>query len=196
MSDSSTENPLSPEAQVWLKELRQFTQQLRTQPLPTRDDLSPIANQQRRISGGQLIEFIKFVEAKAVDELSPGQPPISERAFLFLTDQAGAAAAQELIDLDNPVALVLLKEEWLAWNEDESKNDDDDLFFHYELWSAWHQNLPQEWEFERNPKLEYWVHEEGFALADLLGRGAQHLWTWDGEKLQLVEETMTSWFEQ
>ncbi|MBA2661260.1 MAG: hypothetical protein H0U74_03140 [Bradymonadaceae bacterium] len=189
MSDTA----LPPEASQWLQTLRAFSATHRSAPLSGRDDLDALGDWQRRITGGLIIQFFEFLEKKAVDELAEDSTPIGERVFLLITDEPGAAAAQELMEMDSPLAICLLKEEWRRYVDDEQNNADEDFRLHYQFWSVWHQNVPEQWELELEVDTDYWVHEEGFALADGVGRGAQHLWAWDGEQMKIVEETMTSW---
>ena len=186
---------LSAEAASWRQELDAFLAERRAGVLPRHADLSPIQDAQRRVSGGLLKHFFEFLERKDPATQFPilYLHPLEERVFVFVTDEAGATAARDLMDLESPLAVCLLKEEWRTFLEDPSTDDDDEFTRHYQFWSVWHQNLPTTWEIPQDADGEYWVHEEGYALAERVGRGAQHLWRWDGEELTLVREGITSW---
>lgn len=182
-------------SQKWRRQLDDFVAKIRS-PLPTAEELSPVQDWHRRITGGLIIQFFEFLENSANEEIYPQLEahPLHERVFLCVTDDAGFLAARELMNTDSVQAICLRKEEWRAFLEDPDTDDDDDFVDHYQFWSVWHQDIPENWDVAPlEPGYSYWIHEEGFALADGAGRGAQHLWRWDGEELTLQEEVMTSW---
>ena len=186
---------LREEALSWRRELVKFVL-ARRRSRPGREDLSPLQDWQRRITGGVLIQFFDLLSKTATEELYPQllEHPLQERVFLFITDEAGYLAADELMDLKSLQALCVLKEHWRAFLEHPDTNDDDEFIHHYQFWSVWHQDIPENWDVPPlEPGFEYWIHEEGFALADGAGRGAQHIWRWDGQTLELTEELMSSW---
>lgn len=180
---------------AWRAEVVEFLDQHR-RPIPALDNLSPLQHWHRRVTGGVLRQFFQFLARDMPEDHFPilQENPFPERLFLFLTDLPGFHAAQGLIDTESDQALILLREEWMAFLEDFKTWDDEDYKLHYEFWAVWHRQVPKEWE-GRDPSGpgELWVHEEGFALADGAGRGAQHLWRWDGETLHLEAEALTSW---
>jgi hypothetical protein len=189
----------------WLKEVREFALDHRKgTPIPNGHDLGPLDNFKRRATGGVLLQFLDFLqggEALEIFATALEKFPLHSRAFLFITDLPGAVAGQELMQADSDRAFCILKDEWRAWLSDDAHEDDALFLEHFEFWSVWHQDIHPEWEFESDIKLdaaaeqgvEYWVHEEGFALAPNAGRGAQHLWKWNGEQMEKVEEAITSW---
>lgn len=182
-------------AAAWRKELLQFIVGRQSSRIPL-EDLSPLQDWQRRINGGVLIQFFDLLTKTATEEIYPQllDHPLEERVFVFITDDPGFAAAEEIMDLESEQALCVLKEDWRTFLEHPDTNDDDDFIHHYQFWSVWHQEIPENWDVPPlDEGFEYWIHEEGFAVADGAGRGAQHLWRWDGEKLELAEELMSSW---
>ena len=181
---------------AWLDEVRDFALEERgALAIPNGHQLSPLLGWQRKVTGGVLLQFLEFIQSDApyehFDELD--DYPIHERVFLFITDLPGAVAGDEIVQSDSDRVFTILKDEWRAWLSDPERDDDEQFERHYEFWSVWHQDLHSEWQLEELEGAEYWVHEEGFALADGAGRGAQHLWVWDGEEMEKVEEEMTSW---
>lgn len=197
MTDDNSETPLREEARQWRRQLIDFVERIRS-PLPERAQLSPLQHEQRRVTGGVLLQFFEFIQDSANNEMYPqlADHPLEQRLFLMISDEAGMHAADELMDTDTPQAFCLLKEEWRAFLESPDTDDDEAFTHHYQFWSVWHQNIPQEWDtpqLDDNSDDDYWVHEEGFALADRAGRGAQHLWRWDGENFDLVDEELSSW---
>ncbi len=180
----------------WLSDLKTFLEARREAP-PDRGatSLRPLVDEQRQITGGALLQFLEFVQGESSFELFPvlEDQPISERAFVFATDRAGAAAAHDIIERDSDRAIVVLRDEWKAWLEAPSTDSDPEFDHHYEFWSAWHRNVEPTWEVPEDPEGELWVHEEGFALADRAGRGTQHLWQWHDGEMTLVEQDIDEW---
>lgn len=191
MSDS----PLRPDVEQWRAELVEFLND-RRQTTPAKNQLSPLQHWHRRVTGGVLTQFLQFIGKPTALQNYPQleDQPLAERLFLFITDEAGLHGTEELIDPESPQVLLLLKEQWRAFLEAPHTTDDEKFERHYEFWSVWHTKLPDNWDVEPAAAGQtYWVHEEGFALADQAGRGAQHLWLWDGHELALVEEMANSW---
>ena len=190
-----TDSNLRAGSRQWRGELVGFVEQWRDSN-PIDQPLSPLQDWQRRITGGVLIQFFEFLEEKKAEIAYPQleDHPLPERLCLLISDAAGLQAAQDLVDTTSDQVFCLLKEEWRAFLEAPDTDDDESFVHHYQFWSVWHQNVEPSWDVPTlDPELAYWVHEEGFALADGAGRGAQHLWRWNGTDLELVEETMTSW---
>lgn len=194
-----TSTKLKEGAAEWFAALEQFLASHRERdPLPTDGDLSALQDEQRRVIGGSLMQFLQLIQNEAVFQAFPvlEEEPVSERVFIFATDAAGVAAARDIIDRDSERAAVVTKEEWRAWLEAPGTDADESYDYHYQYWSVWHQNFQANWRLdavEMEEDLDYWVHEEGFALADRAGRGAEHLWSWDGEELELVEQSADQW---
>ncbi len=185
------------DAILWLQALRQFALERRGDlVIPNGHTLDPLDNWQRRVTGGVLLQFLDFLQSGAAHEhfeVALEKFPLYERVLLFITDLPGAVAGQELLQQDTDHAFCILKDEWSAWLSQEDTDHDEPYFNHYEFWSVWHQDIHSEWELDELEGAEYWVHEEGFALAPKAGRGAQHLWKWDGEEMHKVQEAITSW---
>lgn len=180
----------------WLSELRAFSKDQRGDlKIPDGHMLAPLLNWRRKVTGGVLLQFLEFIQTEApyehFDHLE--ERPIHDRGLVFITDLPGAVAGYEIIQPDSERALTILKDEWRAYLSDASNDEDAQYDRHYEFWSVWHQELHSEWELDEPEHGEYWIHEEGFALADQAGRGAQHLWIWNGTAMQKVQESITSW---
>lgn len=159
--------------------------------------LTPRKGWQRRIHGGTLLDFVRFASERA-HELYPklGQNPITERVFVFITDSPGLVAAHELIDQSSRRAIALHRDLWRAWLDDPAQDHDERFALHYECWSVFHRNVEPSWQQEHHvADTQLWVHEEGFALDDGLGRGSQHLWRWDNTQMKLIEQDLTRWVD-
>lgn len=185
-----------PTSTEWLARLREFALD-RRRPTQVLDPhaLGPRDDWKRRVTGGVLLQFLEFLQSEALHEHFEQleDNPIWERCFVVITDEAGLTAAREIVDPDSDKAVSLLADEWREFLADDTTDSDDDFVHHYEFWSVWHQDLHSEWEVDLDADQEYWVHEEGFALADRAGRGAQHLWRGDGAEMVKVEEAISSW---
>lgn len=184
------------DARDWIDGLREFVQAARSeQPAPTRDELSELEDEQRRVSGGGLMQFLNFVQTEPAFELFPvlESQSIADRAFVFAADEAGFVAAGDIIDADSERAIVVTKEEWREWLDDPETDADREFEYHYEYWSVWHRDFRANWDIPDDDPRDFWIHEEGFALADRAGRGSRHLWAWDGEELELVEQSIDEW---
>ncbi len=187
---------LSDETIEWRDRLVEFLAKMREQsPRPRREDLSAREDEKRRVAGGALMQFLQFLQSEAAFEHFPvlEEMPIGERVFVFASDAPGVVAAEDIVDPESDRAVVATKHEWRAWLRAPDGDADADYAHHYEHWSVWHQNFEANWDLPDEPPGEFWVHEEGFALADRAGRGARHLWTWDGDELELFEQDVEQW---
>lgn len=190
-----TENALD-----WSSRLESFIDDRRGHTdLPDREGLAQLDDWKRRITGGNLIQFLEFVQSPESFQHFPAlrDNPIEKRVFVSITDVPGAVAAREIVDDKTPAAIIALKDEWRQWIAQGPGAEDIEFQYHYECWSVWHRDIEPEWDIEA-PEIdrsdtELWVHQEGFALADGAGRGAQHLWAWDGESMEKLQEQVESW---
>ena len=164
-------------------------------PAPDGHMLAPLAYQQRRVSGGTLLQLFEFAASERAFELYPilQKDPLTERVFVFITDTPGAVAFREIANADDPMALLVHTPEWRAFLDDPNEHHDDGLTLHWECWSAWHQNVDPQWLIPEGDWAQLWVHEEGYALADRCGRGSRNLWSWDGAELTLVQQDVEKW---
>lgn len=195
----------TPDSSSWLGQVREFALNRREGiDIPDGHELGPLENFKRRATGGVLLQFLDFLQTGQALEIFDSaleKFPLHARSFLFITDLPGAVAAGELMQADSEHAFCILREEWRAWLADEAREQDAAFLEHFEFWSVWHQEIHPEWEFDSGLDFEeltqdgaeFWVHEEGFALAPNAGRGAQHLWLWDGAEMKKVQEAITSW---
>ena len=182
--------------EAWRDDLRQFLADYRDQtPLPTGEGFDALDDEKRRVTGGALMQFLRFLQSEAVFEHFPvlDDHPFSDRLFVFATDAPGVVAAHDIIDADSDRAVVVTKQEWRRWVDDPSTDDDPTYEHHYQYWSVWHRDFQADWNLPDDQPGEFWVHEEGFALADRAGRGSRHLWSWDGSELALFEQDVDTW---
>lgn len=196
----------------WRDQLASFCEQFRTRRgrgddssdavdgdgLPETDSLDPLRDEQRRISGGVLIQFLNFLQGESAFDNFPAlaSNPVGERVFVCATDLPGVAAARDILEIDSDHVMVVTKGEWRAWLESPATDDDEAYDHHFLFWSVWHQRTDVDREIvtavDEVPG-QPWVHEEGFAVAERAGRGARHLWSWDNDEMTLIEEAISTW---
>lgn len=186
----------SEQTRAWFDALTQFVDRRRsTNPAPTAEQLDRLEDEQRRVAGGSLMQFLQFLQSEAAFEAFPvlEEHPIAERVFVFASDAPGVVAARDIVDWESDRAIVVTKQEWRAFLEDPSTDSDRQFDHHYEHWNVWHQDFRADWDLPDEEFGELWIHEEGFAVGDRAGRGSRHLWGWDGSELELVEQEVDQW---
>ena len=187
---------LTSESLSWLNDLQSFVHDFRQRhPVGDLDELSEIEDEQRRISGGALIELFEFVQSPDVYDLFPKleDQPLDRRAFVLACDRPGAAASRDVLDWESDQAIVVLEREWRAWVEAPHCDSDDAFDHHWEVWTTWHQQTEESWDLPSRDGEDFWVHEEGFAVADRAGRGSKHLWRWEDGSFSLEEQSIDEW---
>ena len=71
---------------------------------------------------------------------------------------------------------------------------DKDFRLHIHLWSHvvephhGYNNM-----YSLNINEQYWLHTEGMLCGHKFGRGAEHLWKWDGKKAALLKKNNSQW---
>lgn len=189
----------SANATIWRESLTSYLRHRRSARAawPTPDQLDARQTWQRRVSGGAMLQLLDYIVSPAAMARFPvlHDQPLDARVFIFTTDLSGAVAARELIAPESQHAIWLLREEWRAWLNDPLCDSDDTFAHHYECWSVWHQDIDPAWNASPPPGAALWVHEEGWAIAENTGRGAQHLWAFDGAQPTLLKQDITSWVE-
>ena len=115
---------------------------------------------------------------------------------MWTTDVPGLVAAAQILRPCQPDVVPLLEAEYTTSSIGPSDPE-----------STWHIHV---WSFIR-PALQpalagrarsaypipegcnYWQHSEGTVWSRHTGRGAEHLWRWDGREAELLEEAFTHW---
>lgn len=194
MSDETNAQTKDPRA--WRDLVLEYAHARRSKrPAPDGHMLAPLPYQQRRVSGGALLQFLEFARSEEAFTRFPilQKDPLTERVFVYVTDEPGAVAFRELAREDDPMVALVFAPEWRAYLDDTTQQHDDTLELHWECWSVWHQTLDPHWMIPEGDWKQLWVHEEGFALADQCGRGSKNLWSWDGTELTLVTQDIEKW---
>ena len=162
-------------------------------PIVPRDALSPLAAWQNRILGVDLIQW----NNNHADSL------LSERALLlhhkdpvifFISTMPGLVASQEIIGDEKEPFVWGLPEDFDSFEE-----RDEEFIFHVE-----YRSLFKEPESDADvkeltkshplaPGESHFIHSVESVMGPLFARGQGHLWKWDGEQLELLEEAWRTW---
>ena len=169
----------------------------RSNPIPSRADLSDLEEQQYRVLGGHLVNWLN----------NWGPPLLSERALYapvqgwdedplicVVTDMPGLVAADEILEGEHEkIVWGLLKD-----FEPLFKKDQDNVF-HVRLHSYFSPTDVRQLseDLVKKHKItadeEYYDHHDTSIMGSLFARGVVHLWRWDKRELQLLEEAYQTW---
>lgn len=177
----------------WSAALKGYVRdQRRARPIPARDTLSDEDEWHCRIIGG---EFMRWYRRHLPDIL--GQRMVlgvmqfdPEPIIVVTTSMPGMVAMQEILSQlpDDPV--YLLHDEFMKWEKDHSA----DLFtFHIHHWSYFrqiHQELLERARvaFPDVSTEQFRLHASGDLWGEQCGMEGSHLWQWDGQEMELLEE--------
>ena len=162
-------------------------------PIVPRDHLSPLDEQQCRILGGDLIRWI--------NDIADGL--LSERALLlhhkdpvifFISTMPGLVASQEVLGDKNGPFVWGLPEDFDSFEE-----RDEEFIFHVEYRSFFKEPESDAAVKELTkshplaPGESHLIHTVESVMGPLFARGGEHLWKWDGDQLELLEEAWRTW---
>ncbi len=179
--------------QEWSTALKSFAQNQRQHnPIPNRDTLSDEEEWQCRIIGG---EFISWYQQHLRGILGQRETLIiknfdPEPLIVFTTSMQGLVAAQEIMSQPSKSLVYLLHTEFDEW---EKEHQVEEFIFHIHHWSYFRkidQELLlriQEVYSEVSPE-ECRIHASGDLWAEQCGVQGEHLWRWNGEEMELLEE--------
>jgi hypothetical protein len=182
----------------WFDELKVHTTLCRKRrPLALRDNLTPAEEMQCRIIGGSFISWLqkhgpRLLQERAV--LAPLQNWEKDPFIVFTSDQAGLVAANEILEDTPPTIVFLYHEEFTRWTK---AHRDAGYRWHVHTWSFF--TAPDADVTKRAAKYPlqagetYWLHKEGTMCGPLFGRGGDHLWKWNGQEPELLEEGFNQW---
>lgn len=187
--------------QAWTDELRAHIATLREEkPLPDRAVLDAAEERQCQVMGGTLLTWLRkigpaFLQERQAMSGTLGIEP--EALIVFTSTIPGLVAARQIIPADNQAILYLEHDEFAGWTR---QHPDDEYRWHVHFWSLYRATPDQEFlarAQERYPLEQatetYWQHSEGTMWAKNVGRGVDHLWKWDGNEPQLLEEAFYHW---
>lgn len=181
----------------WTARLREHTAECRAAaPLPDREALTDAQEWQCRIVGGTLLAWLRqhgplLLQERAVMHKMLGidRDPV----VVFTSTVPGLVAAREIVGPDHERVVYLLEDEYAALPPSLA---DPEYKRHAQFWSFFRPEVEPGFAAEARAKhpipatCSYWQHSEGTMWAVNAGRGADHLWRWDGHKPELLEEAM------
>jgi hypothetical protein len=184
----------------WASRLREEIAQHRSvSPLPERESLSPADEQRCRIVGGTFIAWLdaygpQFLQERSVMAHMLGVDP--EPFIVFTSDTPGLVAAQEILGNDEECVAFMFEHEYKS---SPTVAEDPDFTCHIHFWSAFRDGVESAIEDEAKNRFPisadcvYWQHSEGTMWGVNCGRGVDHLWQWDGQRPELLEEAISHW---
>ncbi len=167
--------------------------------MPSRESLTSIQEQHCRIIGGTLLSWLKHHGPQFLKErfvLSKILRIDPEPFIIFTSDIPGLVAAQEVIGQGATQIGFMLEEEYAS---SALLRTTPEFRHHIHIWSFFRPVVEPVFETKARVKYPlpkgcvYWQHNEGTMWADHAGRGAEHLWRWDGHELELLEEAFSHW---
>jgi hypothetical protein len=182
--------------QEWSTALKAFAQNQRQHnPIPNRDTLSVEEEWQCRIIGGEFVSWYQqhlrdIVGQRATLRIMKFDP---EPLIVFTASMPGLVAAQEIMSEPSESLVYLLHMEFDEW---EKEHQVEKFIFHIHHWSYFRkidQELllrTQEVYPEVSPE-EYRIHTTGDLWAEQCGMQGEHLWRWNGEEMELLEEAFS-----
>ena len=187
-------------AAEWIAQFRQHVSDCRAaSPLPCRESLTCAEECQCQIIGGSLLNWLEHVGPRVLQErvvmcglLGLDRDPL----IVFTSDTPGLVAAHEILAPDHEKVGFLLKDEFSA---SPPQADDPDYRWHVHVWSFFRPAIEPAFEAQARAKhpipdgVKYWQHSEGTMWAMNAGRGVDHLWRWNGEQPELLEEALSHW---
>lgn len=177
----------------WTEELQQHVRARRqARPIPDRQTLTVEEEGQCRILGGEFLSWDRRGRAHVMSQRSvlraAGFDP--DPLYVITTSMPGLVALREIVPEPPPYLVYLLHEEFEPW---EKTHPVDSFTFHVHHWSFFE---PLDEELLGKAQAAYpdvapeafRSHQTGDLWSDQCGLMGQHLWHWDGQGLQLLEE--------
>jgi hypothetical protein len=184
----------------WFVSLRQKATNLRKKkPLPPETDLTSAEEWQQSIIGGGLIQWLDhhgpafLSERKVLHKLIRVDP---EPGIVFTSNIPGLLAAKEILGIEMNQIVYLHEKEFQRWLRN---NPDPEYRWHMHFWSFFREPIQRKFAtsakktFPLDDGSSYWQNSEGTMWGALAGRGAEHLWKWNGVEPELLQEAFENW---
>ena len=179
---------------VWFNKLQRHVKKCRRDtPIPERNDLSLSQLMQFHIIKGSLHNRLNSLPPLKLS--APDEQNCNKYCKIFTSNAAGLVAAKELEQETNLPVFSLYPEEL---NNFLQIYPDTRLKHHVHIWSHFLEKLDNRTATiaERYPltaREKYWLHVEGIMCGPRLGRGTEHLWSWDGLRPKLLKKNFLHW---
>jgi len=178
---------------MWFRKLKSHTENYRAaNPIPDRKSLSRSQVLQLHIIKGSLLFLLNNLSAaiSARKDIKKSGPCI-----IFTSHDAGLAAANEIKQVRKFYIISLYPEELNSFLQ---LFPDTEHKHHVHIWSHFLEEQENKTtmfakRFPLNNMEKYWLHAEGIMCGPLLGRGTEHLWSWDGMRPKLLKKNFRHW---
>jgi hypothetical protein len=202
-SDSSASEPLDEmdimthmNKHEWSNSLKSFVEAKRCQnPILDRQNLSIEEEWQYQIIGGEFISWYRnhlgdILNQRMALRVMDFDP---EPLIVFTSNMPGLVAAKEIIRQPSDNLVYLMHEEFEEWSQN---NIVDEFVFHIHHWSYFRQideDLLRQAQENYPDVMEenYRIHVTGDLWGDRCGVQGEHLWSWNNEEMQLLEEAFS-----
>ena len=185
---------MKPDFEVWFRKLESHAENCRAaNPIPDRNGLSRPQVLQLNMIKESLLSWINELPSSILT--SPNKIGGYGICIVFTSTCPGLVAAKE-ITLGNNLLLVSLYPEELS--DFLRAFPDNEYRYHAHFWSYFLEELDSDTKktAERYPlkdKEQYWLHVEGIMRGLKLGRGVEHLWSWNGSQAKLLRKSFLHW---
>ena len=192
--------PKTSNKQDWQSALTEcFDLECSAQPLPERAQLSKAEEYQCRSLGGTLIAWLERHGPRLLQErevLRHSFEVESDPAIVFTSTAPGLVAAKQILD-PRPASIFYFLAD--AFTSFLSRHPDPTFQWHVVYSSHFTEQLDPDAlaravaKHKLRSTERFWLHRESSMLAQLFGRGGDHLWKWNGRKPTLLEEGFNAW---
>jgi len=178
----------------WFQELKNHAENCRkVLPVPKRNSVSWPHILQLSIIKGSLLSWINNLTSAN----HPGSTELDEHnvCLVFTSTCPGLVAAQEILKKKNLPLVALYPEELRVFLQ---YHPDNEYKYHVHIWSHFLEELDNETKkiaerYLLSDKDRYWLHVEGIMRGPKLGRGIEHLWSWNGSHAKLLKKSFLQW---
>ena len=179
---------------IWLQEIKNHAENCRaSRPIPRRDALSWPQILQLHIIKGSLLSWINnFPSVISSCRAEQGGHQI---CIVFTSTCPGLAAAKEISQEKDFSLVSLYPEELSSFLQ---SFPDNECKYHVHIWSHFLEELDSDTKkiaarYPLSDKERYWLHIEGIMRGPQLGRGVEHLWSWNGSQTKLIKKSFLHW---
>jgi hypothetical protein len=117
-----------------------------------------------------------------------------EPFIVFTSEQPGLVAAREILEDESERIAFLYPTEFVEWNK---SHPDENFRWHVHTWSFFapldSETKKKATQYPLAAGETYWLHKEGTMCGPLFGRGGDHLWKWNGNEPELLQECLNQW---
>ena len=148
---------------------------------------------QLHIIKGSLLSWINNLPSSISS--GPAEQIENGTCIIFTSNDPGLVAAKEIRLIQKLPFVALYPEELSNFLQ---SFPDKEYRYHAHIWSHFLEELDSATQknAERYPlknKESYWLHVEGIMLGLRLGRGVEHLWSWNGRQTKLLKRSFRHW---